>query len=341
MIQIGINGLGRIGKSILLQSLEHPSIKVKTINVPGYNVNKIASYLNFDSAHQRYKKPEVQVLDKETIMVDDHEIKLLDKRTPEKNMWNDNNADYVFETTGKFLTKEQADKHNSKYFIMCAPAKDDTPQFLFNGNHDKYKGEKIISNSSCTTNCIVPLIKILNNDYKIDSSNFITIHAVTGSQNVLDGVHLKKRTHRSILNNIIPHTTGASKSAIKILPELNGKIFGTSVRVPTNNVSMIDLNVKLNIDTSIEDILENLREKKEIMVNDDEHLVSSDFMSTTCPTIVDSAACMKMSSNEYKFTVWYDNEWSYSAQALRLLNHINNVNQKKEPIHIPPKYSVK
>ena len=115
---------------------------------------------------------------------------------------------------------------------------------------------------------------------------------------------------------------------IKILPELNGKIFGTSVRVPTNNVSMIDLNVKLNIDLPIEDILENLREKKEIMVNDDEHLVSSDFMSTTCPTIVDSAACMKMSSNEYKFTIWYDNEWSYSAQALRLLNHINNVNQK-------------
>lgn len=340
MIQLGINGFGRIGKSILLQALEHTNIKVKSINVPGYNVEKIASYLTFDSAHQRYNKPEVQVLDKDVIMINDHKVKLLDKRTPDKNMWNDNNVDYLFETTGRFLTSKDAKKHNCKHFIMCAPAKDDTPQFLFNGNHDQYKGEKIISNSSCTTNCIVPLIKILNNEYKIESSNFITIHAVTGSQNVLDGVHLKKRTHRSILNNIIPHTTGASKSAIKILPELNGKIFGTSVRVPTNNVSMIDLNVKLNIDLPIEDILENLREKKEIMVNDDEHLVSSDFMSTTCPTIVDSAACMKMSSNEYKFTIWYDNEWSYSAQALRLLNHINNVNQKKEPIHIPPKYSV-
>lgn len=344
MIHIGINGLGRIGKSILLQSLEKNNLKIKSINVPGYNIEKIASYLSHDSAHYKINPPNVEILDNDKLKINEHEVTLLNKRTPDSNMWKKHSVDYVFETTGKFLTSEKAKLHNSNYFIMCAPSKDNTPQFLYNGNHLQYRGEKIISNSSCTTNCIVPLIKILHDKYKIDSCNFITVHAATGSQNVLDGVHLKKRTHRSILNNIIPHTTGASKSAIKILPDLHGKIFGTSVRVPTNNVSMIDLNVKLNVDTSIEKILQDLRKKEEIQVNDDEHLVSSDFMTSTCPTIVDSAACMKMSPYEYKFTIWYDNEWSYSTQALKLLDHIYMVNNvkswKEESIHIPPKYSV-
>lgn len=344
MINIGINGLGRIGKSILLQGLEKNNLKIKSINVPGYNIEKIASYLSHDSAHYKIQPPNVEIIDNNKLKINEHEVTLLDKRKPDPNMWKETESEYVFETTGKFLTSEKAKQHNSNYFIMCAPSKDKTPQFLYNGNHLHYKGEKIVSNSSCTTNCLVPLIKILHDKYKISSCNFITIHAVTGSQNVLDGVHLKKRTHRSILNNIIPHTTGASKSAIKILPELNGKIFGTSVRIPTNNVSMIDLNVKLDVDTSVEEILTNLRKKEEIQVNDDEHLVSSDFMTSTCPTIVDSAACMKMSPYEYKFTIWYDNEWSYSAQALRLLNHMYTVNNvkssKKESVHIPPKYSV-
>ena len=145
---------------------------------------------------------------------------------------------------------------------------------------------------------------------------------MTGSQNVLDGVHLNKRTHRSILNNIIPHTTGASKSAIKILPNLEGKIYGTSVRIPTNNVSMVDLNVKLNTTQSINNIFNFLRNKSEIIVNDDKHLVSTDFMTTTNPTIVDSNASMEMSKGEYKFTIWYDNEWSYSSQGINMLKYM-------------------
>jgi len=323
MINIGINGFGRIGKSILHQSIKNQNIRVTSINFPDFKIDKIISYIQNDSFH-KYDKLDVDVVNEKTIKVNNNIIRVLNKRTPEKDMWC--GAKYVFETTGKFLTNEKAKEHDAEYFIMCAPAKDNTPQYLFNGNHLTYKGEKIISNSSCTTNCIVPLIKLLNDKYGIDHANFITVHAATASQNVLDGVHLKNRSHRSIFNNIIPHTTGASKSAIKILPELEGKIYGTSVRVPTSNVSMVDINVTLKKDESLKDILSFLRTKQEIVVNDDEHLVSTDFMTTTNPTIVDSAACMKMNDRQYKFTIWYDNEWSYSAQAIQMVNHMSKYN---------------
>ncbi|GIS52745.1 MAG: glyceraldehyde-3-phosphate dehydrogenase [Paracoccaceae bacterium] len=331
MIKIGINGFGRIGKSILNQSIVNNKIKVNAINFPGFNIHKIASYINHDSFHKT-QPFNISVLDDNNIEINGNKIRLLDNRKPEIGMWED--AKYVFETTGKFLTNEKALEHGADYFIMCAPSKDKTPQYLYNGNHLHYKGERVISNSSCTTNCIVPLIKILNDKYGIEHCNFITVHAATASQKVLDGPHLKKRTYRSIFNNIIPHTTGASKSAIKILPELDGKIYGASVRVPTSNVSMVDMNVTLKQDLPLSNIFDLLRNRPEIVVNDDEHLVSTDFMTTTNPTIVDSAASMKMGPNNYKFTIWYDNEWSYSNQAIQLLEHIDTMGSilKKEEI---------
>lgn len=333
MIRIGINGFGRIGKSIFNQTILNKKFRVDTINFPGFNIDKIASYINNDSFHKT-EPLNISILDDSNIEINGKWIRLLDNRIPEVGMWG--NSKYVFETTGKFLTMEKAKEHGADYFIMCAPSKDKIPQYLYNGNHLHYKGESIISNSSCTTNCIVPLIKILNDQYGIEHCNFITVHAATASQNVLDGPHLKKRTHRSIFNNIIPHTTGASKSAIKILPELNGKIYGTSVRVPTSNVSMVDMNVTLQQDSSLNDIFDFLRTRHEIVVNDDEHLVSTDFMTTTNPTIVDSAASMKMGPNNYKFTIWYDNEWSYSNQAIQLLEHIDAMGTilKKEEIRV-------
>lgn len=326
MINIGINGFGRIGKSILHQALTQKHIRINTINFPGFKIDKIKSYILNDTVHKISNPLDISIIDDNIININDNKIRILDERNPKKYMWCNSNSEYVFDTTGKFLTKEKALEHGSKYFIMCAPSKDETPQYLYNGNHEKYNYENIISNSSCTTNCIVPLIKILNEKYGIINCNFITVHAVTASQNVLDGVHLNNRSHRSIFNNIIPHTTGASKSAIKILPELDGKIYGTSVRVPTSNVSMVDLNVTLKKEESLDNILQTLRERNEVRVSDDEHLVSSDFMRTTNPTIIDSAACMKMDEKQYKFTIWYDNEWSYSAQAIKLLKYIHSKN---------------
>jgi len=328
MIELGINGLGRIGKSLLIQCLKEKNIKINAINYPNYNIDNIVSYLTHDSIHKDViKKEDIQVLDKSNIMIENQVIKLLDNREPQNNMWFDNNVNYLFDTTGVFLDKKGAEKHNVNYFIMCAPSKDDTKQFLYNGNHNDYNSEKIVSNSSCTTNSLVPLLKILNDKYEVNSANFLTVHAATASQRPIDGVHLKSRIHRSVFNNIIPHTTGASKSAIKILPSLEGKLHGSSVRIPTTNVSMVDLNVSLKKTECLDNILDYLKKRPELEINTDRHLVSSDFMTTTNPTIVDSHACMDMSNGEYKFTIWYDNEWSYSAQAIKLLKHMYNVNK--------------
>ena len=205
---------------------------------------------------------------------------------------------------------------------MCAPAKDNTKQFVYNGNHTDYNGEKIVSNASCTTNSLVPVLKLLNDKYGIVRSNFITIHAATASQNVIDSVHLKNRIHRSTFNNIIPHSTGASKSVVKILPPLKDKIHGTSVRIPTANVSMIDLNVILEKKTNLYDLLEYFQDKNEVEVNNDKHLVSCDFATTTNPSIIDANACMDMGDNHFKIAIWYDNEWSYCAQVLNLIEHM-------------------
>ena len=320
MIKVGINGLGRIGKSILTQCLKEENIKISAINFPNYKIDRIKSYLSNDSVHKEVIDSNlIEIIGKDLISICGNQIRLLNNREPKENMWNNNDVEYLFDTTGKFLTNELAKKQDAKYLIMCAPSKDKTPQYLFNGNHNKYVGENIISASSCTTNCIVPFLKLIDERYQIESSNFITVHSATASQNVIDGVHLKNRSHRSVFNNIIPHTTGASKSAIKILPKLEGKLFGSSVRVPTVNVSMVDINIKLKNEANLNEILSFLRSSNEVIINDDKYLVSSDFTTTKNPTIIDSNSCMPMGKNEFKFTIWYDNEWSYSAQAIKLV----------------------
>ena len=325
-IYMGINGFGRIGKSLLIQSIENRKTCVTAINAPGVDVNKIQSYLKYDTAHGK-NNINVIVDSKDTIKIDGKKIKILDSRDPQPNMWSDYGAKYIAETTGKFLTKEKALLHGPKFdgFIMCAPAKDDTLQYVVGGNHDEYKGENIISNASCTTNCIVPPLKVLSDNFNITNVNFLTVHAATASQHVIDGVHLKSRIHRSIINNIIPHTTGASKSVSKVLPELNGKIHGTSVRIPTNNVSMVDLNIRFIEKVEMKDALKILSQSPYIKINNDPHMVSSDFMSTTCPSIIDEAYCMQMGENEIKLGIWYDNEWSYSSQVLKMIKHMNKV----------------
>ena len=209
---------------------------------------------------------------------------------------------------------------------MCAPPKDNSPQFVYNVNHELYNGEKIISNASCTTNCISPVLKFLDEKYTILNANFTTIHATTASQNTIDTNRFKNRTSRSIINNIIPHSTGASKSITKLLPQLENKIKGTSLRIPVSNVSIVDLNVKLNKNVSFDELMSEINNCSYLELND-KSLVSSDFNTSENPSIVDKNASLDLGNNEFKLMIWYDNEWSYSSQVIKLLETIIQKNE--------------
>jgi glyceraldehyde 3-phosphate dehydrogenase len=329
MISIGINGLGRIGKCIFIQLIHHKFIKIKAINIPNFNINNLEFYLRNDSNHKINVDFTFEIIDSNTFSINNSKIKLLNSRDPKNLNWTDFSIDYVIDATGVFLTQETAKQHNVPYVIMCAPSKDSTPQFIVNGNEDKYNGQNIVSNASCTTNCIVPVLKFLNDNYQVKKVNFTTIHSATASQKTNDTTHFKSRTSRSIFNNIIPHTTGASKSVFKILPELKDKVIGTSLRVPTSNVSIVDMNVTLEKNIIFSDLIESLINCKYIETEDNAFKVSSDYNSTKCPSIIDLNASMDLGDNEFKLMIWYDNEWSYSSQVIKLLETMHNYNNKK------------
>ena len=325
MISVGLNGFGRIGKCIFLQLIHNKSIEIKVINAPDFDINKLESYLKFDSVHKYSNDFIIEIIDNNSFKINNKLVYILRNRDAKQLNWRDYEINHIIDATGVYLTQEKAKQHNVDYVIMSAPAKDNTPMFVYGANHNEYNNEKIISNASCTTNSIVPVLRDLINNFGIKTSNFTTIHASTSSQKVVDTANSKSRTNRSIFNNIIPHTTGASSSIYKIIPELEGKITGTSVRVPVNNVSLIDLNVELERSTTLNEIFESFSENKFIKVNSD-NLVSSDFISTTCPSIIDKNACLDLNNNQFKIMIWYDNEWSYASQLIKLLETISNFN---------------
>ena len=325
MLSIGLNGFGRIGKCIFLQLIHNKSIEIKVINAPDFDINKLESYLKFDSVHKYSNDFIIEIIDNNSFKINNKLVYILRNRDAKQLNWRDYKINHIIDATGVYLTQEKAKQHNVDYVIMSAPAKDNTPMFVYGANHNEYNNEKIISNASCTTNSIVPVLRDLINNFGIKTSNFTTIHASTSSQKVVDTANSKSRTNRSIFNNIIPHTTGASSSIYKIIPELEGKITGTSVRVPVNNVSLIDLNVELERSTTLNEIFESFSENKFIKVNSD-NLVSSDFISTTCPSIIDKNACLDLNNNQFKIMIWYDNEWSYASQLIKLLETISNFN---------------
>ena len=331
---VGINGLGRIGKCIFLQLLNDPKIVISGINILNYDINQLEKYLKYDSVHKYNNNFTYNIIDNSHISINNNIIKLFNEKDASNINWNEYNINYVIDATGFYLTEEKAKKHNVDYVIISAPPKDDTPMYVVGVNDSKYNGENIISNASCTTNCITPLLKILNDEFEILKGNFTTIHATTSSQSIADGQPNKNRTYRSIFNNIIPHSTGASKAIDVVLPEINGKIKGTSLRIPTSDVSIVDCNLLLNKITSVDEILQKLRSYNNIEVNNLK-LVSSDFLTTECPTIVDSDCLMDLGNNEYKFMIWYDNEWSYSAQLVKMLNKMilfNNLETQKNKL---------
>lgn len=320
-IQIGINGFGRIGKIVFLQLIE-ANAPVSVINVPGFDIANMETYLKCDSVHHYHSDWDLIILSANTFSLNGRVITLLNSRDAKQLNWRKCGVNYVIDATGVFLTQEAAQEHDVDYFVMCAPAKDNTPSFMVGGNHEKYAGERVVNNVSCTSNAIIPILKVLNDKFGIVDANFITIHSTTASQHCVDTVKFKNRTSRSIFNNIIPHTTGASKAIYSILPELKGKVHGTSVRVPTSNVSLIDLNVRLSEDCDLDTLLDHANTFEQITVEDNTFKISCDYNTTTCACIIDKKACMKMQKGQFKLSIWYDNEWSYANKVTLLLNHM-------------------
>jgi glyceraldehyde 3-phosphate dehydrogenase len=339
MIHIGINGFGRIGKCVFLQLLENENFSIKCLNALNITVNEIEDYLCYDTTHGR-NEINVEVIDDNTFKINKHIIKLVSDRDAKKIDWKKNGCEYLIDATGSYLTTEKCKEHNADYIIMTSPSKDNTKTIIYGVNETLYEGEKVISGSSCTTNCISPLLKILNDTYGIRECVFTTIHATTASQYVVDVLQKSSRTNRSILNNIIPHTTGASSSVTAVLPELEGKINGTSVRVPVVNCSLVDINVSLqDTNITIKDIstlLKSHQNYKTVYDVSNKKLVSCDFTTTKTPTILDVNSSIDMGNGKHKLMVWYDNEWSYSAQIIRLVQHMYEHNHNM----IKQKYSI-
>jgi glyceraldehyde 3-phosphate dehydrogenase len=331
---IGINGFGRIGKCILLQLIDDNKVEIKCINSTSITISEIEDYLKYDTTHKNYnKKFNFEIISKTQFKINHHTITLVSDRNPKNIPWRELGCNIVIEATGSFLTKEKCSQHNVDTVIITSPAKDDTSTYIYGVNHDKYKGESVISASSCTSNCLAPMLHFLSNNYGIKNAIFTTIHASTASQNTVDVVDQKARTSRSIFNNIIPHSTGASSSILSVLPELNGKVFGTSVRVPVVNCSLLDLNVELEKMASLKDIyslIQNDQYNGIIYDVNNKKLVSSDFSTTTIPCIIDYKSCIDCGNGKFKFMVWYDNEWSYSTQIIRLLKEVTKVNNNKK-----------
>ena len=319
MIKVGINGFGRIGKCVFLQLLELDHVTVTAINIPDFDIAFFEHYLKIDSNHYYKRDWIISVISENQIKINNSVITILNSRNACDLDWKAHGVKYLIDATGVYLTTEKAKQHDVENFIMCAPPKDNTPQFMINGNEKKYNGEKIISNASCTSNSIIPVLKFLNDNYGIVNGNFNTIHAATASQKTTDTIKMNKRTCRSIFNNIIPHTTGASKSIGKILPELEGKLIGASIRVPVSNVSLINLNIRLKNETNLENILIEMGKTNYIKIEKKPFMVSSDFMTTTCPSIIDTNGSMNLHDNQFKIMIWYDNEWSYSNKIIQLL----------------------
>ncbi|ESS15613.1 MAG: type I glyceraldehyde-3-phosphate dehydrogenase [Burkholderiaceae bacterium] len=324
-IKLGINGFGRIGRMVFRAAVQNfDDIEIVAINdllEPDY----LAYMLQYDSVHGRFKGD--IAVDGNTLVVNGKRIRLTAERDPSNLKWDEVGADIVVEATGLFLTKETAEKHlaaGAKKVILSAPSKDDTPMFVFGVNHESYAGEAIISNASCTTNCLAPVAKVLNDTWGIKRGLMTTVHATTATQKTVDGPSNKDwRGGRGILENIIPSSTGAAKAVGKVIPELNKKLTGMSFRVPTSDVSVIDLTVELNNPASYEEICAamkaaSLGAMKGVLGYTEDKVVATDFRGEVCTSVFDAEAGIALDSTFVKVVAWYDNEWGYSNKCLEM-----------------------
>ena len=329
-IKVGINGFGRIGRMVFRAAIQNfADIEVVGINdllEPDY----LAYMLRYDSVHGRFAG-EVAVKDG-ALVVNGKTIRLTQERDPAQLAWGAIGTDVVIEATGLFLDKASAEKHlaaGAKKVIMSAPSKDDTPMFVYGVNHETYAGQAIVSNASCTTNCLAPVAKVLHDKWGIKRGLMTTVHAATASQMTVDGSSRKDwRGGRGILENIIPSSTGAAKAVGVVIPEIKGKITGMAFRVPTSDVSVVDLTIELNKEASYAEICAEMKAQSEgklkgILGYTDEKVVSTDFRGESCISVFDATAGLSLDKTFVKIVAWYDNEWGYACKCLEMVRVVS------------------
>ena len=327
-IKVGINGFGRIGRLVFRRAQELDDIEIVGIN-DLIDVDYIAYMLQYDSTHGRFNGT-VEVKDG-NLVVNGKTIRVTAERDPKNLKWDEVGAEYVLESTGLFLTDEKARAHieaGAKRVVMSAPSKDSTPMFVMGVNHKTYAGQDIVSNASCTTNCLAPLAKVLNDNFGITEGLMTTVHATTATQKTVDGPSMKDwRGGRGAGQNIIPSSTGAAKAVGKVIPELNGRLTGMSFRVPTPNVSVVDLTVNLAKPASYDEIKAAMKAASEgelagILGYTEDAVVSTDFLGDSRTSIFDAGAGIALTDTFVKVVSWYDNEWGYSCKCLDLIRHM-------------------
>jgi len=328
MIKVGINGFGRIGRMVFRAAAARDDLEVVAINdllEPDY----LAYMLKYDSVHGRFKG-DVAVKDG-GLVVNGKKVRTTSETDPGSLKWSDVGADFVVEATGIFLTEDTAKAHlaaGAKKVVMSAPSKDATPMFVCGVNTDAYDGQPIVSNASCTTNCLAPIAKVLNDSFGIKRGLMTTVHAATATQKTVDGPSKKDwRGGRGILENIIPSSTGAAKAVGKVIPELNGKLTGMAFRVPTSDVSVVDLTCELEKDATYDEICRAMKAASEgpmkgILGYTEDAVVATDFRGEACTSVFDAKAGIQLDSTFVKVVSWYDNEWGYSCKVLDLIKKI-------------------
>ena len=337
MIKVGINGFGRIGRLVFRASLGRKDIEVVGVNDPFLDPSYAAYMLKYDTIHGKYEG-KIEVAEG-GLVVDGKHVKFYAEKDPACIDWKACGAEYIVESTGVFCTTEKASAHfkgGAKKVVISAPAKDkETPTFVCGVNLDKYKKDmKVVSNASCTTNCLAPLTKVINDKFGIVEGLMTTVHSTTATQKTVDGPSMKDwRGGRAAAGNIIPSSTGAAKACALVIPEVKGKLTGMSFRVPTLDVSVVDLTVKLAKPTTYEDICAKIKKASEttmkgVLAYTDEDVVSSDFLTDPHTSIFDAKAGIALNETFYKLVSWYDNEWGYSNKCLDLIAHMYAVDNK-------------
>ncbi|MDR1197648.1 MAG: type I glyceraldehyde-3-phosphate dehydrogenase [Prevotellaceae bacterium] len=330
-IKIGINGFGRIGRLVFRAALTKNDIEVVGIN-DLIGVDYMVYMLKYDTVHGKFNGT-VEAKDGK-LVVNGHAIRVTAEKDPANLKWNEVGAEYVVESTGLFLTKEKAEAHiaaGAKRVVMSAPSKDDTPMFVMGVNNKEYKGQSIVSNASCTTNCLAPLAKVINDKFGIIEGLMTTVHATTATQKTVDGPSLKDwRGGRAASGNIIPSSTGAAKAVGKVIPSLNGKLTGMSLRVPTLDVSVVDLTCRLEKSATYAEICAAVKEAadgelKGILGYTEDEVVSSDFIGESRTSVFDVKAGIALNGNFVKLVSWYDNEWGYSNKVIELIQYMATV----------------
>nr|GMD24595.1 glyceraldehyde-3-phosphate dehydrogenase 2, cytosolic [Ipomoea batatas] len=332
-IKIGINGFGRIGRLVARVALQSEDVELVAVNDPFISTEYMTYMFKYDTVHGQWKHHDVKVHDEKTLLFGEKSVKVFGCRNPEEIPWAEAGAEYVVESTGVFTDKDKAAAHlkaGAKKVVISAPSKD-APMFVVGVNEKEYTPElNIVSNASCTTNCLAPLAKVIHDRFGIVEGLMTTVHSITATQKTVDGPSMKDwRGGRAASFNIIPSSTGAAKAVGKVLPALNGKLTGMSFRVPTVDVSVVDLTVRTEKKATYEDVKQAIKEESEgklkgILGYIDEDLVSSDFVGDCRSSIFDAKAGISLNENFFKVVAWYDNEWGYSSRVVDLIRHMHS-----------------